>query len=95
MSDTHEDGTPRTPDCACLNCGHVVDAATEPFGNKPRPVAGDISVCLYCGNVAAFTADEKLRPLTDEEIVMVAGDKRILAIQRARTKVLQDRDDDE
>jgi hypothetical protein len=29
-----------------------------------------------------------MRPLTDEEIVMVAGDERILAFQRARAVVL-------
>jgi len=51
-----------------------------------KPASGDVTVCLYCGHIMAFAEDLSLRELTNEEAREVAGDKRILAIQRARRK---------
>jgi hypothetical protein len=73
----------RTPLATCPSCGHQLDAATSMTGHdaiKPD----DITICLYCGHVMAFGNDLEFRPLTDAEMKLVAGDKRILAIQRAR-----------
>jgi len=52
-----------------------------------RPGPGDITVCIMCGHVMGFCSDLTLRDLTSEEQVQVAGDPRILAVQRARGKV--------
>lgn len=49
-----------------------------------RPTPGDITVCIYCGHIMAFADDLSFRELTGEEIHDIAGDERILDIQRAR-----------
>jgi hypothetical protein len=73
----------------CLNCRKSLDAATGFDGaDKPRP--GNISICLCCGHVMAYAdPPTSFRELNDEEMRDVAGDKTILAIQRARGKVLK------
>ena len=78
--------TTRTPASACSSCGTFNDAATSVDGDK-KPDAGSITVCLWCGHIMAYDADLKLRELTDKEAHAVAGDKRILAIQRGRKKL--------
>ena len=76
----------RTPDCACVNCGRVVDAATS-VGSEASPDPGDVTICLYCGHLMAFTDALTLRDLNDQEIIECAGDPRIIAIQKARGKL--------
>jgi hypothetical protein len=75
--------TTRTPPNLCLSCGKVIDSATSVAVSR-RPTPGMLAVCFYCGHVMAFDAALRLRPLTDEEMVEVAGDERILAIQAGR-----------
>jgi hypothetical protein len=89
-------GTDRDmPPSACTNCGHVMDVASSVSendnDNNPQPEAGAFTICITCGHIMAFADDLMLRDLTDEEIVMVAGDKRIIAVQQARAHVLRDR----
>ena len=67
----------------CLNCGKVLDAATG-IGNKAKPRAGAITICLACGHIQAYAWDMSFRELTDEEIVAIAGDERIIKFQKAR-----------
>jgi hypothetical protein len=75
----------------CLSCGERSDAATHVGNEEATPIPGDITVCLYCGHVMAFGTELELRELTKDEAYMVAGDKRILAVQRARAKHVQPR----
>ena len=78
--------TTRTPESACSSCGTLNDAATSVDGERgPRP--GSVTVCLQCGHIMAFDLDLRLRELTDKEAYAVAGDRRILAIQRGRKKL--------
>ncbi|UPK03157.1 hypothetical protein [Bradyrhizobium sp. 170] len=71
------------PMSSCLGCGRQVNGASGvDFRGLPRP--GNITVCLYCGHIMAFTEDLRLRELTDEEMIDVAGDPRLIAVQRAR-----------
>jgi hypothetical protein len=49
-----------------------------------RPKPGDITICISCGHLMGFKEDMSLRDLTDAEMLHVAGDERILAVQRAR-----------
>jgi hypothetical protein len=67
----------------CLHCGAELTGATA-VGADATPNPGDITVCLACGHIMAFTDDLTLRAPTDAEAYEVAGDQRILAIQRAR-----------
>jgi hypothetical protein len=60
------------PGSRCLNCSKIVDAA-GPVSDGRAPQPGDISLCFYCHHVQAYGEDMNLRPLTDEEIVEIAG----------------------
>jgi hypothetical protein len=75
--------TSDVPQCACLACGKTFDAATDAESNK-TPSPGDTTICLGCGHVMTFTDDLTVRELTSEEIHEVAGDPRVLALQRLR-----------
>ena len=73
------------------SCGTRLDAATNVTSTQ-RPDPGDLTVCLRCGHLLAFDEQLKLRELNDAEIREAAGDRRLLAIQRVRTLVLEKRD---
>lgn len=72
----------------CLSCGKHLDACSgvETGGRTPSP--GDITICLYCGHLMAFSDTLGLRELTSAEAKEIAGDPRILAVQKARREVL-------
>jgi hypothetical protein len=72
----------RVPESSCPNCGKRVDAAMSAEGDhKPSP--GDITICMYCRHLCVFAEDMGLRELTDDEVVAVAGDKRVLCAMKA------------
>jgi hypothetical protein len=87
----------RLPPSPCTNCGKVLDAGNavrETKAKRPRhrvvmPDPGDFTVCIDCGHVMAFGTDLRLRDPTDDELVKVAGDPRLLAIQQARGNVMK------
>ena len=72
------------PPSACTNCGEPNDRASSVGVESAMPAPGDFSLCIYCGHLMAFADDLTLRNLTDAETVEIAGDHRILAVQRAR-----------
>lgn len=78
----------RMPSSTCKGCGKVSDAATSPREIR-QPNPGDFSVCLYCGYLAAFADDLTVRDLTDKEMYLVAGNPRILEVQRARARIMK------
>jgi hypothetical protein len=63
----------------------VLDATTSMDGGW-TPKSGDITICLYCGHLMAFDDQLSFRGLTDEEMKSIAGDPRVLAIQKARKR---------
>jgi hypothetical protein len=70
-----------TLDCTCLSCGKRLDRASMINGDD-RPSPGDITICGFgCGHIMAFADDLSLRELTDDEIIAVAGDPRIVQMQ--------------
>jgi DNA-directed RNA polymerase subunit N (RpoN/RPB10) len=81
----------RTPESKCFSCGVVIDTASSPFNNKLNPAKKlCITICLKCGHIMAYQRDFTLRELTNEEIILVAGDDKILRIQEARGKVIRE-----
>ena len=78
------------PASPCLSCGKRNDATTSCFGDNV-PSAGDVTVCFYCGHIMVFNNDLTLRNPTNAEIRHIAGDRRILAVQRARKKISHER----
>ena len=67
----------------CLSCGKHLDACSgvETGGRTPSP--GDITICLYCGHLMAFSDTLGLRDLTDAEIHDTALDPRVCAVMQA------------
>lgn len=75
------------PKCKCIACGYPLDAVTS-VGRGRRPESGDVTICMKCGHIMGFRKNQTVRNLTSAEMIQVAGDKRILAIQKARTEAL-------
>jgi hypothetical protein len=80
------------PQSPCLSCGKPLDGATC-VGRDAAPDPGDITICIYCGHIMVFDDNLKLRELSDEEVREVAGDGRVLAVQRARRAAEKDKRD--
>lgn len=74
----------------CIECGETLNGAAE-IGGDDRPVPGSISICIYCGHIAAFNDKLRLRPLTASEIHEIAGDPRVIAVQKAREIMLRNK----
>jgi hypothetical protein len=83
------------PLSACTNCGYVLDGATGVAEDDHKgdlvPDPGDFTICVYCGHLMIFTDTLTMRDLTKDEMIKVAGDKRMIAIQEARARVLRNR----
>lgn len=73
----------KLPTSACLYCKTKLNAATS-MGSASKVHPGAITICIACGHVMAFDGNLQLRELTGEEMIMIAGNKRILEVQRAR-----------
>jgi hypothetical protein len=92
--------THRLPKATCLACGcqHNRASSFETLArarsdtHDNRPDDGDLTICIRCGHIMAYTADLSMRELTDAEVVKAAGNQEILDIQRARTAVTKTRD---
>lgn len=79
--------THKTAETRCTACGYSVDLATG-VTTEGMPEPGAWSICLRCGHLMAFDDDLQLRNLTDAEAYDVAGDKVVLAAQKARGEML-------
>lgn len=78
------------PEQVCHGCGYKPDRATDAFGDAV-PKAGDVSICLSCGELAVFTKDLTLRPPTEEESKRFNSDERIIRTQRIRADLIGDK----
>lgn len=78
---------------SCLDCGYIADSISNVVTDaKPQP--GAITVCMRCGHIMAFGEGDTLRPLTDDEMIKIAGNPVLLEFQRLRAeavKALKDR----
>jgi hypothetical protein len=57
----------RSPRCKCPACGFILDTATNVNGSK-SPSFGDITICLYCGEIAVYDVGLMLRSAEQSEI---------------------------
>lgn len=73
---------------ACLNCKAVNNGATC-IGHDVAPQPGNIVICIECGHIMAYDNNMQMRKLTDKEMIDIAGDPRILLIQKARKRLHQ------
>jgi hypothetical protein len=81
----------RVPWSRCTGCGKRVDGATPIDDETATPDPGDVTVCIYCGHVMAYTDDLQLRDLTDAETRDIEADEKILAVMQLRTIMLKKR----
>lgn len=51
----------RVPNARCPSCKTLVDGATGTTG-AAKPVAGDVTVCIFCASVSQYDADMQLQP---------------------------------
>lgn len=71
------------PESSCLCCGRKTNMASS-VGCDSKPSPGDVTVCIACGHLMAFADDLSLRDLTKDELLEMAGDERIVAINNLR-----------
>lgn len=75
----------------CLNCGKPNDAHSNPMDDADVPDEGDLSICLYCGELSAYTITDGIlgtRPLTEQEERDVAGNEYLQHLIAARKQVM-------
>ena len=82
----------RTKVSKCLSCDRMLDGATT-WDTESAPQAGDATVCCYCGHLMIFGDDLALRQPNDDEIVALAGDKRLLMAQKVTAAIREKKPD--
>lgn len=75
-----------TPECTCLNCHKPLNRASA-VAEDASPSDGDFTMCIGCGHLMIFNADQTLRNPTDEELAEIAGDERMITISNAIAKL--------
>src|SRR5215469_15545406 len=75
------------PKVKCLKCGYKMDATTHAYGNR-RPHEGDISMCLFCGQLMLFNADLTLRLPTNEENRELRSNPDVIKADIVRASVM-------
>ena len=75
----------------CLGCGKLLDAATG-LNHDNNPCPGDVSICFSCGHIQVYADDLSFRELNDEEMVDIAGDKRIVEFQTIRAMAMKEKE---
>ena len=70
----------------CCNCGCELDWALNADGHYP--VAGAYSICADCGHLMMFDEALRLRNLTDQEVIKIAGDPQLLELQKFRRDLI-------
>jgi hypothetical protein len=61
----------------CLKCGKELDRVTSCNGMRRRPRPGDVSICLYCSDIAILSRSG-LRPPTEDEIDELAENEEVV-----------------
>jgi hypothetical protein len=64
----------------CTGCGQEHDSHMHFGQGEPSPRNGDVALCFHCGHLMIYQ-DGALRDPTDDEIVVLAGDRRIVRAQ--------------
>jgi len=67
----------------CPTCAKLLDAATAIDGEGNSPRTGDLSVCLYCGEIIEFGDDMELIKADIDSIVQAD----FLELQKAQKLV--------
>lgn len=55
----------------CPHCGNVNDGATATRGEDVLPKPGDIAVCAYCAEFAAYDEQLELKKMSEETLKFI------------------------
>ena len=58
----------------CPNCERVLNGSATMSGHELPPGPGDLTLCLMCDSMLAYTDGLKLRPATLAESAQLLGD---------------------
>jgi len=65
----------------CSNCQHLLDAATNLENEKVEPNDGDISICVYCGQIGQYSSDGSISPMREDQMYSLFKEQPDLAKQ--------------
>jgi len=78
----------RLKEQACPGCHRPLTGAANVDGCDGAPVAGDVTVCIYCTMLLVYDAQLSLRELDELELGALASDTRA-ALLEARARILE------
>lgn len=64
----------------CRKCKTTLETTTALDSKTPAPTPGSLSICWYCGALALFDQDLKLRELTADEQADIEGNPKLQRI---------------
>jgi hypothetical protein len=70
----------------CTACGYPLNGAFDTEGDRHVPKEGDFSICIECGAVMVYRADQTLRAMTTREWGRLKADER-QEIERAQSLI--------
>lgn len=84
-----QDGRP-LPHSKCHHCAANLEAATAVGPEARRPMPGDVSVCIRCGELNIFDAEMRLRaPMDDQKAEFMADPDVRRVVASAKKMILQ------
>jgi hypothetical protein len=66
----------------CLKCKEKLDDQTATDGSGTSPEEGNISICLYCANLAVYKVEDGelvIAPISEEDRKNIESDPDIMA----------------
>ena len=72
------------PSAPCPGCGQILDGAAPAnpeLTARPRP--GDLTICIHCSSMLAYTDDLGLREATAEEMSVILCDPHGIMVAEA------------
>ncbi len=73
----------------CPTCGKKLNAA-KALEEQSTPVAGDISICFYCGSILSFQEDLSMKRMDIDELLSLPKDLQE-TLRKALMSLTEDR----
>jgi hypothetical protein len=75
------------PVSRCIECGEPNDRAF-PAEDHPAPCENDVSLCIFCGHISIYRADQTLREPTDDELITISQKPIVKKVLASRKTIL-------
>lgn len=74
----------------CCACNKLIDAATSADGDSEPPGPGDITICVYCGEVLEYQDNMDIAKLSEKSFASIPdGTQRYLRELQANIRSLK------